>query len=129
MTAAPPAFAPSPATWANSLSGSSTRVAPGRPSTRTVYSLCQRWRPALASFFASAFDSARCQLIRTRQFLRSTVVPCDAAASSANDHCVGSASRPSEEFDAIESTPIPYLPAIFIPEGLNEEAVTIGRSS
>ena len=68
-----------------------------------------------ASFSASFFDSARCQLISTRQFLRSTVLPCFAAASSANDHCVGSACSPSDDVDAIDSTPMPYLPAICMP--------------
>ena len=60
--------------------------------------------------------------MRTRQFLRSTVWPCFCAASSANAHCVGSACRPSDEVEAIESTPMPYLPAICMPDGLIDEA-------
>ena len=129
MTEAPAPAAPRPATCASSLSGSSTWVAPGRPRTRTVYSLCQRCSPSLASFSASFLDSARCQLMSTRQFLRSTVVLCSSAASSANDHCKGSACSPSVDVEAIESTPMPYLPAIFMPEGLMEDAVTMGISS
>ena len=40
------------------------------------------------------------------------MVPCSSAASSANRHCVGSACSPSALVDAIDRTPIPYLPAI-----------------
>ena len=58
-----------------------------------------------------------CQLIITRQFLRSTIWPCLAADSSANPHWVGRAWMPSVVFDAIESTPMPYLPAIVMPDG------------
>jgi hypothetical protein len=36
---------------------------------------------------------------------------------------------PSVEWDAIDSTPMPYLPAICIPDGEIDDAVTIGMSS
>jgi hypothetical protein len=61
--------------------------------------------------------------------LRSTVWPCWAAASSAKPHWVGSACRPADEFDAIDSTPMPYLPASCMPDGEIDDAVAIGRSS
>ena len=104
------------------------RRRPGRPSTRTLYSLCQRCRPCTASRRACSLVSAMCQLISTRQSRRSTVVPCAAAASSANAHCVGSACRPSALVEAIDSTPMPYLPAICMPLGLMLDAVAIGMS-
>ena len=56
-------------------------------------------------------------------------MPCSAAASSANAHCVGSAWRPSVEVEAIDSTPMPYLPAICMPDGEIDDAVAIGMSS
>ena len=59
----------------------------------------------------------------TRQFLRSTTWPCSAAASSAKLHWVGSAWIPSVEFEAIDSTPMPYLPASVIPDGEIDDAV------
>ena len=52
-----------------------------------------------------------------------------AAASSANAHCVGSACRPSVEVEAIDSTPMPYLPASCMPDGEIDDAVAIGMSS
>ena len=74
-------------------------------------------RPSRASARAFSRVSAMCQLSSTRQFLRSTVWPCLAAAASAKPHCVGSALRPSSDREPIEMTPIPCLPAR-IPDGL-----------
>ena len=70
-----------------------------------------------------------CQLSSTRQFLRSTVLPCLAAAASAKPHCVGSAFRPSSDSDPIEMMPIPCLPASVMPDGLICEATANGISS
>ena len=56
-------------------------------------------------------------------------MPCLAADCSAKPHWVGNAASPASEFEPIDSTPIPYLPAKVIPEGLIDEAVTIGISS
>ncbi len=70
-----------------------------------------------------------CQLISTRQLRRSTTEPCFSAASSANAHCVGRACSPSALVEAIDSTPVPYLPASCIPLGLMLDAVAIGISS
>ena len=36
---------------------------------------------------------------------------------------------PSVEFEAIDSTPMPYLPASCIPDGEIDDAVVIGMSS
>jgi hypothetical protein len=47
-----------------------------------------------------------CQLSSTRQFFRSTVWPCLAAASSAKLHWVASAFRPSSDRDPIEMMPM-----------------------
>src|SRR5215475_5511765 len=60
-----------------------------------MYSLWCRSRPSRASARACSRVSAMCQLISTRQSLRSTVCPCSAAAASAKLHCVRSAFRPS----------------------------------
>ena len=70
-----------------------------------------------------------CQLSSTRQFLRSTVWPCLAAAASAKLHWVGRAFRPSSDSDPIEMMPIPCLPARVMPEGLIWEATAQGISS
>ena len=70
--------------------------------------------------------SARWNAISTRQSARSTVDPCSAAASSAKPHCVGSAWMPSVELDAIDSTPMPYLPASCMPDGEIDDAAAIG---
>src|SRR6202008_4159788 len=78
-----------------------------------------------ASSCACFLVSARCQLISTRQFLRSTLCPCFGAASSANDHWVGSACSPSDDVDAMDSGPIPYLPASCMPDGLSDDAHVI----
>src|SRR5439155_16349423 len=90
---------------------------------------CHHHRPSTASCSACFFDSARCQDISTRQLRRSTVWPCFLAASSAKLHWIGSACRPSSEVEAIDSTPMPYLPASCMPEGLIEDAAAIGISS
>src|SRR5271156_911031 len=52
-----------------------------------------------------------------RQFARSIVLPNSLAEVSPKFHCVGSAINPSSEYDATDSTPAPYLPATFIPDG------------
>ena len=70
-----------------------------------------------------------CQLSSTRQFLRSTVVPCFFAANSAKPHCVGSAVRPSVDIEPSEMMPMPYLPASVMPDGLICEATANGMSS
>ena len=70
-----------------------------------------------------------CQDSSTRQSLRSTVVPCLAAAISAKLHCVGSALKPSLDIEPIEMTPIPCLPASVMPDGLICEATANGISS
>ena len=70
-----------------------------------------------------------CQLSSTRQFFRSTVVPCFAAAASANPHCVGSAFNPSCDSEPIEMIPIPCFPASVMPDGLICEATANGISS
>ena len=59
----------------------------------------------------------------------STVEPCCAAASSAKPHCVGRALMPSVELEAIDSTPMPYLPASCMPDGEIDDATAIGISS
>jgi len=81
--------------------------------------------------FGDAFSrvSAMCQLNKTRQSLRSTVVPCLTAAASAKPHCVGSALRPSSASEPIEMTPMPCLPARVIPDGLICDATANGISS
>ena len=70
-----------------------------------------------------------CQFSSTRQFLRSTVVPCFLAASSAKPHCVGSAVRPCVDIEPSEMMPMPYLPASVMPDGLICEATANGISS
>ncbi len=65
----------------------------------------------------------------TRQSRRDTVWPFSAAAVSAKPHWVGSAASPSDEVEAIDSTPQPYLPARVIPEGESDDAVAISMSS
>ncbi len=70
-----------------------------------------------------------CQDISTRQFLRSTTWPDLAAACSAKPHWVGSAASPASELEPMDSTPRPYLPARVMPDGLMDDAVTIGISS
>src|SRR5205085_10182925 len=91
-------------------------LAPGRCTVPTMYSLCQRNKPLPASSRAFSRVSAMCQLKTTRQSLRLTVLPCFLAASSANDHCVGSAVRPSSDIEPIEITPMPCLPARVMPD-------------
>ena len=70
-----------------------------------------------------------CHAIITRQFLRSMVCPWMAADSCAKPHCVGSAAMPAVELEAIESAPMPYLPANCMPLGEIDEAATIGMFS
>ena len=92
--------------------GSYLRVlAPGRCSVPVMYSLWCRINPSRASARAFSRVSAMCQLSSTRQFLRSTILPCLTAAASAKLHCVGSAFRPSSDSDPMEMMPIPCLPA------------------
>ena len=67
--------------------------------------------------------------IRMRQSRRDTFEPWRAADSSAKLHCVGSASRPAVDIEPIERTPMPYLPASVMPEGLIIDATAIGMSS
>ena len=67
--------------------------------------------------------------ITTRQSRRVTFDLWRAADSSAKLHCVGSASSPAVDIEPIESTPMPYLPASVIPEGLIIDATAIGMSS
>ena len=128
-TAAPAPSAPPAVVRSRRSHSSSTWIAPGRPSVHTLYSLCQRCSPWTASARACSRVSARWKAISTRQSRRSTVEPCCAAASSANAHCVGRACRPSLELEAIESTPMPYLPASCMPDGEIDDAVAIGMSS
>ena len=94
-----------------------------------MYSLWCRSRPSRASARAFSRVSAMCQLSSTRQFLRSTVWPCLAAASSAKPHCVGRAFSPSSDSEPIEMMPMPCLPASVMPEGLICEATAKGISS
>ena len=70
-----------------------------------------------------------CQLIITRQSLRSTVWPCVAAASSAKPHWVGSAAIPSVDVEAMDSAPMPYFPANCMPDGEMLDATVIGMFS
>ena len=117
------------AVWSTASSGDLNTGAPGLIRVPTVYSLFQCIRPLPAWARASSRVSAMCQDISTRQSLRSTLLPDFLAASSAKPHWVGRAARPASEFEPIDSTPMPYLPARVIPDGLIEEAVTIGISS
>ena len=103
--------------------------APGRCSVAVMYSLWCLNSPSLASARAFSRVSAICQLNSTRQFFRSTVVPCLAAAASANPHCVGSAFSPSLDSDPMEMMPMPCLPASVMPEGLICDATANGISS
>src|SRR6476620_8522867 len=107
-------------------SGDLKGVEPGRCSVAWMYWLCQRIRPCLASSIAFSRVSAMCQLSSTRQFLRSTVVPCFFADDSADAHCVVSAVRPSFDIEPSEMMPMPYLPARVMPDGLICEAVAKG---
>ena len=101
-------------------------AAPGRISVPTVYSLCQCMRPGPASLRACSRVSAICQVISTRQSARLTTLPLFFAASSAKPHCTGSAARPSVDVEPMEITPVPYLPANVMPEGLSDDATTMG---
>ena len=127
-TTAAPAELP-PATWSSSAHGSSTRTAPGRPRIPTLYSLCHRCRPRCASWRACWRVSARCHDSSTRQLARSTTWPCSAAAASAKAHWVGSAARPSDDVEAMDSTPQPCLPASCMPDGDSDDAVAMGMRS
>src|SRR6267154_357969 len=69
--------APSPpAVFSTASSGEVNGCRPGRCSVPTLYSLCQRISPAPASRCACSRVSAMCQLNKTRQSDRLTVVPC-----------------------------------------------------
>ena len=92
-------------------SGVLNGLAPGRCNVAVMYSLWCRIRPSRASARAFSRVSAMCQLSSTRQFLRSTILPCLAAAASAKPHCVGRALRPSSDSEPIEMMPMPCLPA------------------
>ena len=94
-----------------------------------MYSLCHFSRPSRAWRRASSRLSARCQLISTRHLPRSATWPCRAADSSAKLHCVGRACSPSAVLAPIDSTPMPYLPASVMPDGLSIEATAAGISS
>ena len=110
-------------------SGDLNGRAPGRCNVAVMYSLWCRIRPSRASARAFSRVSAICQLSSTRQFFRSTVVPCLAAAASAKLHCVGSAFSPSFDSEPIEMIPMPCLPASVMPDGLICEATANGISS
>ena len=63
-----------------------------------------------------------CQFITMRQFLRSTLLPCWAADSSAKLHWVGSERIPAFVIEPIERTPASCLPASVMPDGVRIEA-------
>ena len=66
--------------------------------------------PFFTSRSACSSSSAMCALTTMRQFLRSIVLPCLAAVSSAIFHCLASASGPPGRPAPIDSTPTPCLP-------------------
>ena len=124
------ADAPSTSTvCSRACSGLMKGTAPGRIRVPTWYSLCQCIRPLAAWARASSRVSAMCQDMSTRQFFRSITLPDLAAACSAKPHWVGRAARPASELEPMDRTPMPYLPARVMPEGLMEEAATISISS
>jgi hypothetical protein len=103
--------------------------APAAARCPVMYSLWWRSRPSRASARAFSRVSAMCQLISTRQFLRSTVWPCFGRASPRSPTACGSAFRPSRDSEPIEMMPMPCLPASVMPEGLICEATAKGMSS
>src|SRR6202035_3283589 len=123
------AAASPPAVFSTASSGEVNGCRPGRCSVPTLYSLCQRIKPAPASRRACSRVSAMCQLSSTRQSDRLTVVPCFFAASSAKPHWVGSAIRPCVDIEPSEMMPMPYLPASVMPDGEICDATTNGMSS
>ena len=129
-TAAPAPSAPPPVVALEQLPRvlDGHRAGPARASRRCTRcaSGAGRARPRRAP---ARVSSARWNAISTRQSARSTVEPCCAAASSAKPHCVGRALMPSVELEAIDSTPMPYLPASCMPDGEIDDAVAIGISS
>ena len=73
--------------------------------------------PYSTSARACSFVSARCIGPTRRHFDRSAVWPCCAATSFHVCQCEPIASKPCLVVAAIESSPVPYLPAAFAPVG------------
>ena len=77
------------------------------------------------SAWACSRLSARCMGATRRQFRRSTLWSCCAAIDSQTSQWAGSMSKPSPLVAAMESIPIPLMPAARGPEGETAAATAI----
>ena len=83
--------------------------------------------PYATSARACSFVSARCIGPTSRHFDRSAVLPCCAATSFHVCQCVPIASKPCFVVAAIDSRPVPYLPAALAPVGEIDAATATSR--